>query len=216
MGGGSSGSTVQFGTDCRESSVKSESTVSRLSVELRKRDARVKKAEIPLDTVRAKRRPGRRARVRPSEIAGRADNNRWILNQVWDRLWPLLSRAQNEEDVIKAFQEGASPYDRGFMPFLAGLVIKVMNEPKFPKRRKSRINFLADSLAGVDCVTPRRSRDICEQERAKAKRAHHIICYEFYVECSCGHKGRSRNHACPKCGARIFFGFGSIVNSAMA
>jgi hypothetical protein len=190
---------VQFGTVCRESSVKSESTVPRLSAEIRKRDARVKKAEIPLDTVRAKRRPGRRARVRPSQIAGRADNNRWILNQVWDRLWPRLSRAKNEEDVIKAFQEGASPY-----------------EPKIPKRRKSRINFLADSLAGVDCVTPRRSRDICDQERARAKRTHHIICYEYYVECSCGHKGRSRNHACPKCGAKIFFGFDPIFNFAMA
>ncbi len=129
--------------------------------------------------------------MRPSEIAGRADNNRWILNQVWDRLWPLLSEAQNEEDVIKAFQEGASPYDRAFMPFLSGLVIKVMNEPNFPKRRSPRINFLADSLAGVGCVAPRRSRDICEEERARAKRAHHIICYEFYVKCSCGYKGHS-------------------------
>ena len=184
---------------------------------------RVKKAKIPLDTVPEKRRPGRRAQLRPSEIAGRAANNRWILNQVWDRLWPFLSKAQTEEEVVKAFQEvvkafqeGASPYDRGFMPFLAGLIIKVMNEPKFPTRREARINFLADSLAGVGCVTPRRSRDICEQERAKAKRNHHIICYEFYVECSCGHKGRSRSHACPKCGARIFFGFGSMFNSAMA
>jgi len=137
---------------------------------------RVKKAKIPLDTVPEKRRPGRRAQLRPSEIAGRAANNRWILNQVWDRLWPFLSKAQTEEEVVKAFQEvvkafqeGASPYDRGFMPFLAGLIIKVMNEPKFPTRREARINFLADSLAGVGCVTPRRSRDICEQEREKSK-----------------------------------------------
>ena len=79
----------------------------------------MKKAEIPLDTVPEKRRPGRRAQLRPSEIAGRAGNNRWILNQVWDRLWPLLSKAQTEEEVVKAFQDGASPYDMGFMPFLA-------------------------------------------------------------------------------------------------
>lgn len=190
--------------------------MAKVSAKLRKRNARAEEAKIPLDTASEKRRPGRQAQVRPSEIVGRADNNRWILNQVWDRLWPLLSRAQTEEEVVKAFQEGASPYDRGFMPFLAGLVIKVMKEPKFPKRRQARINFLADSLAADGCVTPRRSRDICEQERAKAKRAHHIICYEFYVECSCGHKGRSRNHACPKCGAKIFFGLGSIFNSAMA
>lgn len=189
--------------------------MAKVSAKLRKRNAKPEEAKIPLDTASEKRRPGRRARVRPSEIVGRADNNRWILNQVWDRLWPLLSKAQTEEEVVKAFQEGASPYDRGLMP-LAGLFIKVMNEPKFPTRRQARINFLADSLAADGCVTPRRSRDICEQERAKAKRAHHIICYEFYVECSCGHKGRSRNHACPKCGAKIFFGLGSIFNSAMA
>src|SRR5438270_11716506 len=137
---------------------------------------RVKKAKIPLDTVPEKRRPGRRAQLRPSEIAGRAANNRWILNQVWDRLWPFLSKAQTEEEVVKAFQEvvkafqeGASPYDRGFMPFLAGLIIKVMNEPKFATRREARINFLADSLAGVGCVTPSRSRDICDQQREKRK-----------------------------------------------
>jgi hypothetical protein len=190
--------------------------MAKVSAKLRKRKARAKAAKIRLDTVSEKRGRGPHARMRPSEIAGRADNNRWIFNQVWDRLWPLLSEAQNEEDVIKAFQEGASPYDRGFMPSLAGLVIKVMNEPKFPKRRKPRINFLADSLAGVGCVAPRRSRDICEEERAKAKRAHHIICYEFYVKCSCGYKGQSRNHSCPKCGATIDFGFRSIFSPAMA
>jgi hypothetical protein len=122
--------------------------MAKVSAKLRERNASAKEAKITLDTVSEKRRPGPQARMRPSEIAGRADNNRWILNQVWDRLWPL--------------------YDRGFMPFLAGLVIKVMNEPNFPKRRSPRINFLADSLAGVGCVAPRRSRDICEEERARA------------------------------------------------
>jgi hypothetical protein len=53
----------------------------------------------------------------------------------------------------------------------------------------------------------RRSRDICQEERTKEKRAHRILRYEFYVECSCGFKGRSQNHACQKCGAEIDFGF---------
>jgi hypothetical protein len=121
-------------------------------------------------TVLAKRGRGRPARVRPSEIRGRADNYRFIFSQVWERL-----------------------HDR-----------------KFPKRRQAQINFVADSLAGLGRIAPRRSRDICADERAKAKRAHHIIRYEVYVECSCGYKGRSRNHACPKCRTRIDFGFGSI------
>jgi hypothetical protein len=141
--------------------------------------------------------------MRPSEIVGRAGNFRYCLTQVWDRLWPLLSKAQNEEDVIKAFQEGASPYTKNFMPSLAALTLTVIREPRFPKRREPQANFLADSLAAMGVVTPRRSRDICAQERAKEKRAHHIIRYEFFVECSCGYKGRSRDHACARCGAKI-------------
>jgi len=47
-------------------------------------------------------------------------------------------------------------------------------------------------LAGLGRIAPRRSRDICADERTKAKRAH---------------------HACPKCRARIDFGFGSIFGS---
>ncbi len=151
--------------------------------------------------------------MRPSEIRGRADNYRWILDRVWDRLWPLLAKAQTEEDVTKAFQEATSAYAQQFVPSLSNLVLKVLRELKFPKRREARINFLADSLAGVDWIAPRYSRDICEKERAKLKRAHDIIRYEFFIECSCGYKGRSQDHACPKCGARIDFGFGSIFGS---
>jgi hypothetical protein len=134
---------------------------------------------------------------------GRAGHYRIIFGQVWGRLWPLLSKAQNEEDVIKAFQEGASPYTPHFVPALASLTLMVIRERRFPKRREPQINFLADSLAGMGVVRPRRSRDICAQARVKEKRTHHIIRYEFYVECSCSYKGRSYDHACPKCGARI-------------
>ncbi len=178
---------------------------------------RKKVAEQPnkaLDTFSAKRARGRPPRMRFSEIGGRADHFRWILNEVWDRLWPLLSKAQNEEDVIRAFQEGASPYTQNFMPGLAALTFTVMREPRFRKRRQPQINFLADSLAGLSVVTPRRSRDICAQERVKekrAQRAHHIIRYEFYVECSCGYKGRSWDHACPKCGGKITFGLSPVL-----
>jgi hypothetical protein len=146
---------------------------------------------------------GRPATVVPSQVYGRAENFRENLHQVWDRLWPLLSKAQTEEEVTKAFQDGARPYDRDFVPSLAALTLQVLRETTLPKRQKSLQRFLADSLAGVGVVTPRRSRDICAKERAKRKRAHHILRYEFYVECSCGYKGHSKNHACLKCGAKI-------------
>ncbi len=160
----------------------------------------------PLDMVFPRRGRGRPARVRASEIRGRADNYRGILNEVWDRLWPLLSASNSEEDVIKAFHAGASPYDREFVPSLAGLVLRVLRDRKFPKRRDAQIGFVADSLAGLGRVSLRRSRDICERDRAEQKRAHHIIRYEFWIECSCGYKGRSHDRACPKCGTKIVFG----------
>ena len=180
---------------------------------MRKSKRRPKKSQIPLDTVSKKARRGRPPRVRALEIRGRADNNRYIFGQVWDRFWPLLSTAESIEDVQKAVQEGANPYDRNYIGF-ESLILQVLRDPKFPKRRKARVNFMADSLAGLGQITPRYSRDICERERAKAKREHHIIRYEVWIECSCRFKGRSRNHSCPKCGAAIEFG-GSIFHSSV-
>src|SRR5690348_11954018 len=107
---------------------------------------------------------GRPATIRASEVYGRAENFRGILNQVWDRLWPLLSNAETEEDVTKAFQEGARPYDQSFVPSLSPLLLKVLKEHTLPKRSKAMQRFIADSVAGVGVVTGRRSRDICAQE----------------------------------------------------
>jgi hypothetical protein len=107
--------------------------------------------------------------------------------------------------VIEAFEKHASSYASEFIPRLAEDILKVVNEPKFPKRADPQIKFLADSLAGRPNVEPRTSRDICVKERARerSKSAYKIIRREFYVECSCGYKGPARNNACRKCGAEI-------------
>ena len=167
------------------------------------------KPNKPLDTFSERRGRGRPPLMRPSEIVGRAQNYRMIFDQVWDGLWPLLAKATSEEDVSRAFHEGARPYRRGELVGRPELALRVLQEPKFPETRQARINFLADSLAGVGIVTPRRSRDICALWRAEQKRAenaHYIIRYEYWVECSCGYEGRSQDHACPKCGAVINLG----------
>ena len=143
--------------------------------------------------------------MRPTEIRGRADNYRSILGQVWDRLWPRISQALTDQEVIDAFLENASPYAQEFVPAMANLIFRVLRERKFPKRPEAKISFLADSLAGLGYVSPRSSRDICQKERIKEERAHRILKFEVYVECSCGFKGRSRNLACPQCGAKIDF-----------
>jgi hypothetical protein len=154
---------------------------------------------------RSERGRGRPPKIRSSEVYGRAEHWRGVLEQVWHRLWPLLSKAHSEGEVTKAFQDGAAPYDQYFVPGLSALTLRVLRESTLPKRPKPLQRFLADSLAGVGVVTPRRSRDICAHERAQRASAHHILRYEFYVECSCGYGGRSKNHACPKCGAEILF-----------
>jgi hypothetical protein len=146
----------------------SGSGMTRLSAQMRKRNRAVKNPKFPLDTMLEKPGRGHPAKVRPSEISGRAENYRMILDQVWDRLWPPLSKARSTTDVIDALQEGARPYDKEFIP-LAELIVGVLQEKKFPKRREAQINFAADSLAGLGSVTPRRSRDICDQERAIQK-----------------------------------------------
>ena len=183
--------------------------MARIPAEFIKPAPEARKLKKGLDSWRKKSRPGRRARMRASELRGRADNYRWIFDQVWERLWPLVSKAESEEEVRKALEEGANPYHREFVPF-ASLAFKILRERRFPRRRKAQISFLADSLAGLGLVTPRRSRDICEEERTREKKRNRILHYEFYVECSCGHKGRSSNHACPKCGAKIDFGFNNF------
>jgi hypothetical protein len=166
-----------------------------------------------------------------SELLGRAENFRWSLEPVWERLRGPLLQAQTEEEVVKAFEENAGPHARKFVPALAPFILRVLRDPRFPKRepklpkrktksgamrRNPRIVFLADSLAGMGEVSPRRSRDIVAQERARirARTKHRILRYEYYIECSCGYKGPARDNACRKCGAQIlhlrFLPFGAF------
>jgi hypothetical protein len=162
---------------------------------------RPKKENYPLDTVSPKRR-GPKPNVDALAVRGRADNYRGILANVWATLWPLLSKAQNEGEVIAAFRDGY-PGEHEFMPYRASLFLEVIKERTFPKRAKAQVNFVADSVASLGLVSARRSRDICAEDRARAKRAHHILRAELYVECSCGYMGHSRDHACPDCGTAI-------------
>jgi hypothetical protein len=171
-----------------------------------KRKKPLESAQNPLDRFSTKRGRGRPVKVVPTAVTGRAGNYRDLLPRIWNELEGPLLAAGGPEDVVKAF-EAALPGSTEFPP-LAPLIFEVINDPHFPKRRKSRIKFLAESIAGLGLVAPRRSRDICAEERAakeEAQKAPYIMRYEYYVECSCGYRGRSENHACRKCGAKIAF-----------
>jgi hypothetical protein len=158
-----------------------------------------------LDSIREKRRRGRPFHIPHSEVIGRADNYRSIFGLVWSKLRDSLVNANTIEEVIEAFQKHADAYAHEFVPRLAEDILKVIHEPKFPKRSAPQISFIADSLAGRPNVEPRTSRDICAEERMKegAKSQHKILCKEFYVECSCGYEGPAKNNACRRCGAEI-------------
>ena len=156
--------------------------------------------------------PGKRGRGRPREcqypeIWGRAQNYRRIFSDIWQKLSGPLLIASSEEEVTKVFLSYAEPYAEGFVPRLAGDILNVICEKKFPKRSKAQIKFLANSLAGRPNVEARTSRDICAKGLAeeKAKSPHRILRKEFYVECSCGYKGPALSNACRKCGAEISF-----------
>jgi hypothetical protein len=151
---------------------------------------------IPLDTILGKKGRGRPGVIR-SEIVGRADNYRGIFSTVWDTVGKQLLQAQSEQDVIRAFE--LEPHYKSEFSLIAGLILKVVREKKFPKKQEAQINFLADSLAGRERISARSSRDICEAERRKPK--NYIIRQDFYIECSCGYEGPAYKKACPKCGA---------------
>jgi hypothetical protein len=156
-------------------------------------------AQKSLDKVLQRRGP--KPTVVPSALKGRSDSWRGILDRIWNEIESPLLAARSETDVVNAFNVAV----RGGTEFQprSAIILKVILDPNFPKMRKARINFLADSCAGLGIVTPRRSRDICAAERKRMKGEHHILQYEYYVVCSCGYRGPSANHACAKCGAAV-------------
>lgn len=185
---------------------------------MRKAKKTSKKPAKPLDNVPRKQRRGRPG-VRPSLITGTAYNYELIFGIIWNDkknsegktlsgIGCDLLKARTENEVIRAFDAWPN-YQEQFKP-LAGMILKILREKKFPKTAGPQRRFLAESLAGRGLVSPSRARDICEQERRREKTAHRILRFEWYIECSCGYKGRSRDHACPKCGAKIDTGFGAI------
>lgn len=140
-------------------------------------------------------------------MQARSAHLRRCLDQVWSDLAPQLFKAQNAADVKNAFEsDSVRQTPIGAMPSWYAVIPKILRERTFPKTRDTQIKFLADSLAGWGEISPRRSRDLCAEARARSARTTHILRYEFYVVCSCGYKGPSLNHACQKCGAGIEFG----------
>lgn len=177
------------------------------SAKIAKPKKRRKEDNFPLDRFSEKRRRGRPPKIPASWVRGRADNHRMILAQIWKHIWPGLSKAVTRQDVVNTLSgaQVSTAYALDFIT-LADVILQVIKDTKFPKRKQeAQINFLADSIAGYGTFTARSSRDICERERGRIERVHHILAYEYFIRCSCGYGGPSHNHACPKCEAEIKF-----------
>ena len=167
-----------------------------------KRKTLIKTSNISLDTFLGKRPRGRPQTIPPAFVRGCADGNRIWLERNWDELKEPLLGAQTEQEVTNAFQNCGAGSENFFL--LARVILSVLRDPKFPKLKKAQINYLADSIAGGYVVTPRRSRDICAEERKADANRHYIKRYEYWIECSCRYEGFSLNRCCKKCGAVVY------------
>ena len=170
------------------------------------------KAKIPLDRISGRRGRGRPPQINPAIVRSYADRLRLTLDRGWDQLGEPLMGAQNEQEIANAIKNGLPDCEHELLRF-APLILKVRKAQRFPKKRKAQINFLADSIGAGGTVTPRRSRDICAKERAADANRHVILRYEYWIECSCGYKGRSENHRCRRCGAILYVPGDSVQES---
>jgi hypothetical protein len=145
-----------------------------------------------------KRGRGRPAKIDPSTVVGAADAYRIWLAQFWPKLGPSLLGAKSSEEISTALREFAPGVSASLLPH-SQLIFDIVRDPRFPTVRPvSQIHFLADSLGGQGFVTPRRSREICAEERSRVR--HVIVRREYYIECSCGYAGPALDGACRDCG----------------
>lgn len=145
-----------------------------------------------------KRRRGRPVNIEPSVVVGSADTYRLWFEQLWSKLGSRLLAARSSKEITKAIREIAPDVSVSLAPH-SELILQIMRDPKFPAvRSASQVHFLADSLGGQGFVGPRRSREICAEERSRVR--HVIVRQEYYIECSCGYQGPALDGACRECG----------------
>lgn len=150
-----------------------------------------------LDSLSPKRPRGRPG-IRGSLVRNNADHYQALLSKHWNVIGEPLGLAGTPEEVTAAFHEVPEAERVNFVPSLAELILTVTEEQRFPISDDAQIRFLADSLGARGAVSPRRSRDICAEERVKV--VHYIVRRDFYIECTCGYKGPALRGACQKCG----------------
>jgi hypothetical protein len=164
---------------------------------------RKKSSTTPKNSLDAdlKRRRGRPVKVDHSLVVTRS---KWLVENL-ERAWPgplgpALLAAQNVADVAKAFED--AHIGQVVSPELFPLLLTIVRDNDFPKRPKAQPRFLGESLAGWGVMSATTAREVCAAERKKPAPPR-ILRFEFWIECSCGYSGPSRDWGCPKCPAVI-------------
>src|SRR5438270_13167230 len=163
-----------------------------LEMERKRKKYKVKKKRLHST---AEQKPRGRPGVDRSRVLQTADQLRVMLPDFWPRLVGLLLAARSPGDVTRAF-EVLGLVSTSFVPHWSELILKIIHDRRFPRlRAKAQIEFLADSLGAQGAVTPRRSREICAEERKKE--SHFIVRRDYYIECTCGYEGPALKGSCP-------------------
>src|SRR5215472_11621674 len=97
---------------------------------MRRRDTKFAKSSLDKVLPEGRGR-GRPVNIPASEVVGRAEHYRDVLQYIWDLVWPSLSLAKTEDEVKRAFEK-AAPYERGEFVGSASLVLSIVNETRFP------------------------------------------------------------------------------------
>jgi hypothetical protein len=162
-----------------------------------------KKPKSPLTAFRERR--GRKRALKPETIVEHADYVLKVVASLRDRIaWDKLEAAKTEAEAESAIAR-VPPFYREILKERLAAILMWVREGKFPKKNLERkMRHLADSIAGDVLISPRRSRDICYEERKRpaSKKVGMILRREFYIECTCGYRGPSNRGACARCGTR--------------
>lgn len=200
--------SAQFRAERRTSPHNSPHPARQSSAQFKKRPKQSEKrsTHAKFNLTGSGKKRGPKAHIQPSEVANRAYDLRLLLKLAGKQVdWEKLLRAQSVEEVTAVFESMHESYRRKFLD-RAELILGCLKDRKFPRQdREAQEQFIADSLAGDGRVSIRRSRDICQQERAREKWQGKILRREFWIVCSCDYEGPAFHDACPKCGALVSY-----------
>ncbi len=165
-----------------------------------------KKAKPPLTAFPKPRDPrGRKPVLFPEEVLEHAEFILKVVVSLKDRIaWDKLEVAKTEAEAEAAIARVPLFYRKILKDRLTAILTWV-REGKFPRKNlKRKMHHFANSIAADVFLSPRRSRDLCSEQRRRKRveKPKMLLCREFYIECTCGYRGPARRGGCRRCGTQ--------------